>query len=198
MKAFTIYSTITGEILRHGFCPDLDFDHQAQEDEAIVEGTYHPDTHYFVEGTLTEKPQKPDTEYCSWDGSAWQINLDAVKSEKKRQIDNWRLLMEQRPIAYDSKVIDADPKSRENINGRIVQLQSESALNLPSTGFFWKDANNNLHTWTNVADYLQWLQGLAIALATRSSALYEQAWAKKALVDAMTTFEEVNNYDPTA
>lgn len=98
-------------------------------------------------------------------------------------------------IAYDGKNLDANEIAQTNISGKIAQLQNELALALPSNDLFWKDADNIVHTWTDPAVYLEWLQGLQVQIASRATSLYNTAWTGKAAVDALTTIDEVSNYD---
>lgn len=97
------------------------------------------------------------------------------------QINAKRAEKEFLPIGYDGKLLDADADAIKNINGQILRLESKIALGqtIDTTTLFWRDAENNTHAWTDVAEYLNWLRGLAIAIAERTSYLYYIAWQKK-------------------
>jgi len=97
------------------------------------------------------------------------------------QINAKRAEKEFLPISYDGKLLDADADAIKNINGQILRLESKMALvqTIDTNTLFWRDAENSTHVWTDVTEYLNWLRGLAIAIAERTSYLYYIAWQKK-------------------
>ncbi len=121
--------------------------------------------------------------------------LSNLKSIKKSQINTKANELRYATIAYDGKNLDANEIAQTNISGKIAQLQNELTLALPSNDLFWKDADNIVHTWTDPAVYLEWLQGLQVQIASRTTLLYNTAWTGKAAVDALTAIDEVVNYD---
>ena len=126
--------------------------------------------------------------------------LAEVSSIKKMAINRTRDSLESSPITYDAKLLDADAEAIKNINGKLQELQAKETLNLPidANSLFWRDADNVIHTWTDATAYKAWLQGLVIAIAERTSSLYQIAWQKKAEIDALTTIEELLAYDVEA
>ena len=124
--------------------------------------------------------------------------ITKAKSNVKTQITSKVEELKYIPIVYDGKNLDADVTAQTNISGKIAQIQNEIALSVPSTDLVWKDADNVVHTWINVNAYLEWLQGLQIAIANRTTALYQTAWTGKSAVDALTTVQEVIDYDINA
>lgn len=124
--------------------------------------------------------------------------ISKVKANVKTQISNKVEELRYSPISYDSKNLDANIIAQTNISGKIAQLQNEISLSIVSGNLFWKDADNIIHTWTDPAVYLEWLQGLQIAISNRTSTLYQTAWAGKGEVDLLTTLDEVLNYNINA
>lgn len=90
------------------------------------------------------------------------------------------------PIAYDGKLIDADPQARENIAGWMGVLNSGASL---PPGFVWRDAGGTDHPCDAA-----WLKGLATALALRGTALYTAKWAHE---QAISSASDLTNYDVT-
>lgn len=117
--------------------------------------------------------------------------LSQAKTDKKNQLTHLADIIHNSPILYDNKLLDADQTARENITGKVNQLQAEIALNITSTDLVWKDANNTLHVFETVEGYMAFLQGLTIAIAARRSNLYAQIWQYKAEIDAMTAVENI-------
>lgn len=109
---------------------------------------------------------------------AWASVLATDRADKINLI---RAKKEQLPIEYDNKLLDADDAAIKNINGKILELESKQALGIviDTNTLFWRDANDTTHVWTDAMSYLNWLRGLAIAIAERTSLLYYIAWQKK-------------------
>jgi hypothetical protein len=205
MTQFTKFSTITGEILSLYELPEEYLAAQLSTDEDAVEGFVNPEQYYINTTTLEPVafPTSP-SQYHTWNWTthSWDApaSLTAAKEEKKNKINAQRVLLETQPILYDSKLCDADTKTISvNLPGKLKELEARELLSLPiPTGsMFWKDAENNIHAWTDATTYKEWLSGLAIAISERTTTLYGIAWTKKAIVDAMTSLEDILNYDET-
>lgn len=191
-----------GEILQSIICPEDDLQYYnnyifLQPDDVIEQDQYYiPDINNPVKTLLTGRP----SEYHQYDyvNKQWVIlneHQDISKIDKKNEIINTMNKLRFSTILYDGKNLDANELSQTNISGKILQLQNEIALSIVSGDLFWKDADNVIHTWTDPAIYLEWLQGLQIAIANRTSTLYQTAWAGKAEVDLLTTIQAVIDYD---
>lgn len=191
-----------GEILQSIICPEDDLQYYnnyifLQPDDVIEQDQYYiPDINNPVKTLLTGRP----SEYHQYDyvNKQWVIlneHQDLSKIDKKNEIINTMNKLRFSTILYDGKNLDANELSQTNISGKILQLQNEIALSIVSGDLFWKDADNVIHTWTDPAIYLEWLQGLQIAIANRTSTLYQTAWAGKAEVDLLTTIQAVIDYD---
>lgn len=59
MLKYTVYSAVTGEILRTGQCQEEAFLLQAGEGEACLQGEFDAELFYVVDGMLVEYPPKP-------------------------------------------------------------------------------------------------------------------------------------------
>lgn len=124
--------------------------------------------------------------------------IDDDKLVLKNYIEDLRRFKLNSPIIYSGIAYDADQIARENIQGKIIEIQSKQALGITTAELFWKDTANVIHTWATLADYLIFLQNLAILIAERGTLLYATAWSKKAEVAALTTVTDVVTYDVNA
>jgi hypothetical protein len=169
-------------------------------DEVIDANAYWiPDVNNALPELLPVKPSK----YHRFDYvlRAWVLPssaLDTAKNKAIKAIEQYVDDLHNSTITYDSKLLDADPVARENINGKINQLKAEVDLSLSSSNLFWKDADNVVHSWSSAAVYLEWLQGLVIAIASRRTNLYAQVWQAKADVAALTDIADVLAFDVAA
>ena len=116
--------------------------------------------------------------------------LEVIKA-----IESLRVIKNNAPINLGDINWDADAISRENINGKIVEISSKIELGITTAETFWKDSSNTLHSWATLAEYLLWLKEMAIAIAERNTSLYAACWTKKSAVMALTTTTEVVTYD---
>jgi hypothetical protein len=170
--------------------PDLSY---IEGDVALVENYYIDEN-----AEVVEKPVQP-TPFHQFHYSIkeWVLSseqIDKAKKQKKQDITGQADYLHIQPISYDSKLLDADATAQQNISGKITELQNDIALSITSTNLFWKDADNVVHTWTDAAEYLTWLQGLFNAITTRRTNLYALSWQGKADIDAMSNIEDITNY----
>lgn len=139
----------------------------------------------------------PQATYYHWDGATqvWVADLPKAKQHFCNKVNVWRKEQEESPILYGEILVDADAKARENIKGKLLQLQIEEELEIASSNFVWRDANDVTHTWETLAAYKTWLKGLALAVTNRATNLYIQGWTKKAAIAALASISEVEAYD---
>ena len=161
-------------------------------------GSYYVDTSTSPH-TLTPIPEKPD-EYHIFDYTtkSWILSNDLIEKKRLNILNNIKskmLSLKFSPISYDNKLLDADETAILNINGKIQEITSSEALNLPVNNLFWKDHNNIIHTWANLNNYKSWLQGLIIAISHRGTLLYGISWTKQEEVNNINTIEGLNNYN---
>ncbi len=169
-----------------------------------VPGTYVATEYYYdiVNNSIQQKSPRPSLFHTHNPVSnGWDISSDAINTAKIIKCNEITAKANELhlfPITYDLKLLDADVTAQQNISGKIIELQNNIALSITSTNLFWRDANNNDHTWTDAAEYLTWLQGLFNAITTRRTNLYALSWQGKAAINAMTTIEEIQNFDVNA
>lgn len=79
MKQFTIYNLESGEIVRSGYCKEIDFDLQAKDAEGIVEGYCDSNTGYIANGKIVKYTQsQKDAKFnkpkynCQWSNQTFQ------------------------------------------------------------------------------------------------------------------------------
>lgn len=200
---YAIYDITSGDILHSytGTNPELNI--SPQQNFMLIEDEADVSNHYIENDIIVSKPAKPDGRFWIFDfqSKLWVLDeskLSLGKSRKKAQVSAKVEELKYVPIIYDGKNLDADLIAQTNISGKIAQLQNEIALSIPSIDLFWKDADNIIHTWTDPAVYLEWLRGLQIAIANRTTNLYNTAWTGKDAIDAFTTLADVTNYDINA
>jgi len=143
-------------------------------------------------GATTSAPN--DT--YKWDSgtSKWVGDIILAKEAKIKEIETQRDLLIISDITYDAKGIQAGLKDQELIKGKILEVQSSIATNIPLTNMVWRDKANKEYTWTVEANYLKWLQGLVIAISKRTTKAYIDSWIKKKDISALTTFKAVDTY----
>lgn len=198
---YTKYKIVTGEIISVYDMPEHMVLNQLSEGESYIEGSFHPSTYYIDNDLPLEIPSKPSNHHV-WVAKAWTLSSEGIenlKTELKNTVSEYMLNLSTQPILYDSKPVDADSKAISNINGKLRELEAKIALGLTiDTGLlFWKDADNVIHTWDTVVDYINWLHGLVIAIAERTTMLYSVSWAKKLEIDSITDTNVLLSYDIT-
>lgn len=119
--------------------------------------------------------------------------LTELKVEKCLKVDGLRTAKSVLPIEYDGALLDADLKAQSNISNKLLEIRENIDLGreMGTSVLFWRDADNEMHTFSDMAYFKQWLGMLAITITERGTLLYQWAWKKKALIDAATTPEEV-------
>jgi hypothetical protein len=136
---------------------------------------------------------------ANWDWNTttnmWVKNKKRATATQLKDIDALRLKKDLQPIAYDSKVLDADETARRNILGKLAEISAANALNLSVDSLVWRDADNVTHVFDTLPSYKAWLQGLVCAISARATNLYLTAWMHKENVKALTVFEEIEAYN---
>jgi hypothetical protein len=206
MKEFTIYSKLTGQILRTGQCQAIDFEYQAQVNEDILEGIFDQTNSYVVcdeiEGkelkaaVPAEKTAKPGVHY-NWDYSTktWVGDLATAKANTKAKIIDLFKSKDNTIITYDNKQLDADQSAKDAIIKKLAELEARDAGADPEASHIWRDANNTTHSWVSLIVYKLWLKRLLIAISTRTTTLKVTAWAHKDAIEALTSVSDIENYN---
>jgi hypothetical protein len=150
----------------------------------------------FMNNQLVELAPRPSDRHI-WSGSAWVPDLITAKADLDTQIERERDKRIYSLIAYDNKVIDADPVSQKNLANKIAEMQAKKELNLPTSVemLLWRDADNVTHSWETAEAYLDWLYGFAVVLSERGTQIYASSWQHKGNIAALTTLEALENYN---
>lgn len=116
--------------------------------------------------------------------------------------------LDDSPLSYDGSLWQVDIKSRENVTGKIAEINSKQALGetVPLADLFWRDIANTTHTWSTVESYLAWLHGFVSTYGSRRTGIYRSAFDHKEALDAIATntaltdaqkIDAIRNYDFT-
>jgi hypothetical protein len=187
---YTIYLVETGEIIGHSTVPIPDYLNGL--DKSVPEE--YPKERYYID---SEGVPQLREDACTME----ELALNRLKSILAREINLSRNEKEHEPILYDNKLLDADKKTiTVNLPGKLKELEIRELLEQPCPveELVWKDANNIIHSWTDQNTYKAWLQGLALAIAQRTTQLYGISWVKKAEIEALVTMTELEDYDVNA
>lgn len=123
--------------------------------------------------------------------------LNGYLEDKIAQVTDNKIIQEYLPITVDNITVDADEKARSNISLKLREIEMKLSINqvIPETYLVWKDADNQLHTWNDAEIYKTWLQNVFIAIAERTTQLYQELWTKKETLSNMTSLDEVLNFE---
>lgn len=182
---------IDGEIYNGLMCREIP---QIADDTEVIERWYWVGDDHFV------RPPRP-TDFHDWSGvtKSWLPNLPAAISARKAEIDVERDRRISLPLLYDGKNLDADARARENLKSKLEEIKSREALNqpIPQQMMVWRDADNVTHSWPTQEAYKAWLEGFAVSMSERGTMIYAACWAHKGNIGALTSVEDVLNYDAT-
>lgn len=185
---FTVYDTATGHITRTGECPDDMLEAQAfLPGEASIEGYFDPKTMYWDGTAMQPKPASPGPGY-DWDTTtkAWVPNLAAAKAAKWAEMKAARSAAEYGGFTYNNQTFDSDFQSTQRILGTVTMARI-AAGNGQAFQTDWTLADNSVATLTG-GQFI----ALGVALGQHVQAIYAQARARRAAIEAATTVEEVN------
>jgi hypothetical protein len=196
MIDFTVYEDSTGEIVRIGSCPNENIADQLLVGQSVVEGHYSADAYYFINGIATAKATIPDDD-SEWDvlSKEWIFNEPNAKQKLTRKVEREREHKDKSDIIYDGKNLQADDEARANIHGKIAEIVAAEAISTTISPLIWRCSDNIIHTWEDMLVYKAWLQGLVMAIAARSTSLYQASWTHKAAIAALDTVQEIKDYD---
>ena len=170
----------------------------AFEDVIPVEGAW--ENHYVSGGVLLEFPAKPSPHHeWDWTTKSWIPDLPAAISARKAEINVERDRRISLPLLYDGKNLDADARARENLKSKLEEIKSREALNqpMPQQMMVWRDADNITHSWPTQEAYKAWLEGFVVSMSERGTMIYAACWAHKGNIVALTSVEDVLNYNAT-
>jgi hypothetical protein len=112
-------------------------------------------------------------------------SLAYAKKRAKETINNIRNYKLSLPVIYDNNYYDADTRSQFNL----ASIVSAGNVNIPlPNNFMWRTSDNQ-----NIPFNRQQLVELSATMINNTNTIYQESWQKKALIDAATTVEEVEN-----
>jgi len=196
MKQFTRF-TNTGETIC-GWCPETQFDNQAQVGDIILEGNYPSEQYYLLDGIPTEKPTRPSNNY-EWNPTTkeWVPNLEQAKQIKRAEIDTKREELIYSNISYAGHIFQADEYSVKNIQKKLDEIAAAEALGVSVSPMLWRDFENNNYYWTDLAAYKTWLNGFIVTIADRTTSLIIASFVHKDAIGLLETVEAIESYDIT-
>jgi hypothetical protein len=118
-------------------------------------------------------------------GTAPERTLEQVKADKREQINSKRDNLEQSGFPYQDKIIDSNPVSVQRITVAVQAAQAAIGAGQPFL-ITWTCQDNSTLELDAVG-----MMGMPVALAMFANGLHETARAKKDLIDAAETVEEV-------
>lgn len=156
----------------------------------ITSDTTPPPFSWITNGVLINRPDSPGDDYM-WNTTSrtWAIPMDKFITASTQRIEQGRLSRNYTVIVYDGSNLDGNAVAQRNISNKITELQQSITLGIatPPELLIWRDADNEMHSFGTQQELLNWLGGLAIALAQRGTDAYLWAWGQKtALATAVT------------
>lgn len=152
----------------------------------------------FVSGPHDEKPALVDKELA--DDGTLQPSLAKLKEAKSRDIEDVRDRRLVAPVlVYDGKNLDGDAQAKSNLSDKLWEVTSNIARgkSMPVESLVWKDHDNEIHAFPDMASYKDWLDGYVIAFGERNTAVWAWSWQKKAQLEAITTVDELLTFNPS-
>lgn len=141
---------------------------------------------------LGAKDPRPSKNY-EWDNvtKAWVPNLAKAIEAKKLEVEELRTAKDIEPIPYAGSLYDANALAKENVQGKITDINAAEALGNGLSPLIWWDVNNVVTVFETIQDYKLWVQGLWAAIAKRRTNLMIAAKQIKAAIptDDITAIE---------
>lgn len=170
-------------------------------DSFQVIGPYHEDNPLPI-GTAVGECENFHNHYhlSIYNPSAKRMELDPLavtKYVEYEKIRHKRLAQRlydaktRESIRYNGIRWDADATAVKNIT---TWIQHASNVDDLPTGFAWRDANNNMHSFTDPKSLVEHLTGLLKMILDRETRLLQALWAEKDRIGLLNTVEEVEQY----
>lgn len=151
--------------------------------------------------SLPPKPAGNGEFDFDWTNKMWRSNIARCRAIKHAAIEAERDRRLRDPeIVYDGKLLDADPQAKQNLQDKVTAVSSRLARNrfTPPQMLVWRDRENNMHAFPDLATYKAWLEGFVIALEERGMQAWAWSWQKKDQLRSLTTYQQVEDFDPTS
>lgn len=199
---YAIFEIATGQIDRIVTAPFSVGDSCAPgEDFIAAENGELDTTHYVVNNELVELPTRPSL-FHEWDATsrAWVGNVVRVRAYRHKQIEDARDKRLNEPvIEYNGMLLDAGPQAKQNLQDKVTATNSRIARGTPTPvqTLVWKDHENQIHAFSDLVAYRDWLEGFVIELENRGMQAWAWSWQLKDRLAALTTLDAVLAFDTT-
>lgn len=150
----------------------------------------------FIDRIRTNTLELRPSDNYDWDGvtGSWVPNLVKAKRKRKKEVSDLQLESSFTEIAFAGSIYDADQVARNNVLGKLAELNARDALALPQTNLVWRDFHNVTRTFASLAGFRNFLNGLTVAIVTRNTNNYLNSWEHKAAIDALLDVPSVESY----
>lgn len=131
---------------------------------------------------------KRDLKYKKWLRIPEPTQIDILndaKTQKKKQIEEWRDAAIATGVNYNGYVFDSDPVSIANLNDTLTVINCGTPI---PPSFVWRTQDNQ-----NVPMSEDNLKQLANVFFIHKNQCYVKSWDLKANVDLCKTINEINN-----
>jgi hypothetical protein len=115
--------------------------------------------------------------------------IEDAKNTKKEEINQYREVRLVGGFVFMGHIFDSDTRARQNISGMAAAIAN--GIMIPSN-FVWR-AKDNTYVSMDADD----VKALGVAAMYFVNQCYGACWAHKDAVDALTTLDQVENYDYT-
>lgn len=172
------------------------------EEPDVHIGIVDPATQYHTADGPVDMPPQPTPEYkFNYETKTWGGDVEELRTKRHTQIEAERDARLVDPVInYNGTLVDADGQAEKNLQQKVTATASRIANNTPTPPqmLVWKDHTNVIHAFPDLVTYKEWLDGFVIAMENRGMAIWAWSWNRKDALNALTTFEQVVAFDPTA
>jgi hypothetical protein len=124
-----------------------------------------------------------------WDAGSqsWIPNIDRAVKTALKAIEAQRDELRSMPIAVGGIEINGDNLSKDNLERKLMVLNSAAALGttIPAEELMWHDVNNVDHAWSDISSYTAWIQSAAVALGSREALVFRKSFIHKSNIAAL-------------
>jgi hypothetical protein len=213
MSNFANYDLTTGRVvqtysLADGEPPaDIDGTGVIEPPESLLVDPTYPRDWKVVDGVFVNSPIPPQPSehenFWNEDTQQWEDprDIEDLRAAKAAEIDaerDRRLTVDE--MEYDGMLLDANAGAKQNLQDKITAVTSriEKGTPTPPQMLVWRDRTGVVHSWPTLQAYKDWLNGYVIALENRGMQAWGWSWAKKDALAALTTKQEIVDFDATS
>lgn len=124
------------------------------------------------------------------------VSLKTIYEEVDNAIMGQRARLSVEPVEVQEGVFDADSVAIRNISYKLQEVQATKSIGTTMNldQLVWRDYANTTHVFASQDALENFLQRLTIAIASRSTTLYQWAWTKKELLRQCISREAVLDF----